>query len=261
MGYKQFLIILMIIMAYPIYAIVHFFLGESASFQNVIVVAHRGGALHRPENTIEAVNVAISGGVKMVEVDVRITKDKKLVLIHDKTVDRTTPETGKVSALSYQELLEMDAGSHFSPDFSGVTIAGLEELLAMKIPEDMGIILELKDVEKPYFLEELALQINQCSFKERIILITFNKKYIKVLRATFPENKIGSLHVTGFSIDTEEKAEIVGLHWVNFIFFPNKIKKLKAAGKQVFVWTVNNQTIKEKLAGTGLVDGIITDNP
>lgn len=248
-------------MAYPVYAIVHFFLGERADLNDVIVVAHRGGALHRPENTLEAVSFAIKSGVKMVEVDVRITKDKKLVIIHDKTVNRTTPEVGKVSSFPYRELLNMDAGSHFGSDYSDVKVAGLEELLEMNIPEDVSILLELKDPEKPGFLEELVLQVNECPFKERIILMTFKEERMEDLRKSFPDNKIGTFHLTGFSVDPEKDVEMVGLYWTNFLFFKNKIKKLRAEGKLVFAWTVNNQTIKEKLAGSGLVDGIITDNP
>lgn len=248
-------------MAYPIYSILHFFLGESANSQDLMVIAHRGGALHRPENTIEAVNFAISKGIKMVEVDVRITKDKKLVIIHDKTVNRTTPKVGKVSSFFYQELVEMDAGSHFSNDFSDVKIAGLAELLEMKIPDDVRIILELKDVNKPYFLEELASLVDKCAFKERLILMTFKKESITDLRKYFPENKLGLFYLTGFSMEHAEGIEIIGLYWTNFLFFKNKIKRLKTEGKEIYAWTVNNQKIKEKLAGSGLVDGIITDNP
>ena len=86
-------------------------------------VAHRGHSIAYPENTLEAYRKAIELGVEMIECDVNITRDGKLVMIHDSTLDRTTTGTGRVSASTWEEIQQLDAGGKFKPEFTGVRVS------------------------------------------------------------------------------------------------------------------------------------------
>lgn len=94
-------------------------------------VAHRGHSIAYPENTIEAYRKAIDLGVEMIECDVNITRDEKLVMIHDPTLDRTTNGTGRVSASTWAEIQRLDAGGKFRPEFAGVRVPSTEETLLL----------------------------------------------------------------------------------------------------------------------------------
>lgn len=94
-------------------------------------VAHRGHSIAYPENTLEAYRQAIELGIEMIECDVNITRDGTLVMMHDPTLDRTTTGTGKVSASTWDEVQQLDAGSKFKPEFAGVRVPSTEETLLL----------------------------------------------------------------------------------------------------------------------------------
>jgi glycerophosphoryl diester phosphodiesterase len=94
-------------------------------------VAHRGHSIAFPENTLEAYRKAIELGVEMIECDVNITRDGKLVMMHDPTLDRTTTGTGLVSASTWEEIQQLDAGGKFKPEFAGVHVPSAEETLLL----------------------------------------------------------------------------------------------------------------------------------
>ena len=95
----------------------------------VDVVAHRGFSGRFPENTAVAFNKALALDVEMIELDVHLAKDGSLIVIHDATVDRTSDGTGRVDALTLDEIKEMDAGTWFDPAFKGERFLVLGEAL------------------------------------------------------------------------------------------------------------------------------------
>ncbi len=94
-------------------------------------VAHRGHSIAYPENTLEAYRKAIELGIEMIECDVNITSDGKLVMMHDPTLDRTTNGTGRVSAATWEDIQGLDAGGKFKPQFAGVRVPSTEETLLL----------------------------------------------------------------------------------------------------------------------------------
>jgi glycerophosphoryl diester phosphodiesterase len=94
-------------------------------------VAHRGHSIAYPENTLEAYRKAIELGVEMIECDVNITSDGKLVMMHDPTLDRTTTGTGRVSAATWEDVQVLDAGGKFKPEFAEVRVPSTEETLLL----------------------------------------------------------------------------------------------------------------------------------
>jgi glycerophosphoryl diester phosphodiesterase len=99
--------------------------------ERIKVIAHRGDTTSAPENTLESFRAAIAGKMDYIEVDVRLTADGVPVVLHDRTVDRTTDGEGSLNTLSYAEVQQLDAGSWFSPEFAGARIPMLAEVLAL----------------------------------------------------------------------------------------------------------------------------------
>lgn len=102
-----------------------------------LIIAHRGHSLEVPENTIEAFRRAIELGTEMIEADVNISRDGRLVMMHDPTLDRTTDGDGPVSGATLNELAELDAGGWFGTDFAGLRIPTVEE--TVELARDAGI--------------------------------------------------------------------------------------------------------------------------
>jgi glycerophosphoryl diester phosphodiesterase len=96
-----------------------------------LAVAHRGHSIAYPENTLEAYRKAIDLEVEMIECDVNITRDGKLVMMHDPTLDRTTNGAGRVSAATWEEIQRLDAGGKFKPEFAGARVPTTEETLLL----------------------------------------------------------------------------------------------------------------------------------
>ena len=109
-----------------------------------LLIAHRGGAAEAPENTLGAFRRALDLGIRWFELDVQMTKDGALVVIHDETVDRTTNGTGPVSSFTFEEIRKLDAGSRFSPDFAGEKIPTLREVLDRCAEQGAVVFIELK---------------------------------------------------------------------------------------------------------------------
>lgn len=105
--------------------------------------AHRGAMDTHPENTIAAFKAAVEAGAQMIELDVWLTKDKKMVVVHDATVDRTTNGTGEILSLTLKEIKKLDAGSWKSPEFNEERIPTFDEVLHV-IPKNIWINVHIK---------------------------------------------------------------------------------------------------------------------
>jgi len=105
--------------------------------------AHRGAMATHPENTLPAFQEAVNAGAHMIEFDVFLTKDNHMVVIHDETVDRTTNGTGKVADLTLAQIKDLDAGSWKSPEFAGLKIPTIDEVLNL-MPVNVWLNIHLK---------------------------------------------------------------------------------------------------------------------
>ncbi|WP_423126704.1 glycerophosphodiester phosphodiesterase [Gaoshiqia sp. Z1-71] len=118
--------------------------------------AHRGAMGTHLENTIPAFRAAVEVGAHMIEFDVRLTKDNRMVVIHDSSVDRTTNGTGKVSELTFSEIRKLDAGSWKSQEFAGVQVPTPEEVLN-EMPLNVWINIHIKgEGELPVMIARLV---------------------------------------------------------------------------------------------------------
>ena len=139
-------------------------------------VAHRGHSIAYPENTLEAYRKAIELGVEMIECDVNITSDGKLVMMHDPTLDRTTTGSGNVSASTWEEIQRLDAGGKFKPEFAGVRIPSAEETLLLY--KEAGILscIEVKGANADES-DRIALGLVELFVKHNMLDTAFLSSY------------------------------------------------------------------------------------
>jgi glycerophosphoryl diester phosphodiesterase len=131
------------------------------------ISAHRGYSSDFPENTLPALEAALEAGADVAEIDVRLTRDGKLVLMHDATVDRTTDGSGPVSAMTLEEVRTLDAGRGFDRKFAGTPVPTLDEVLAWSNGR-LGILVEMKNYpeREPAFIEEMIAAIKRNKAEE-----------------------------------------------------------------------------------------------
>ncbi|NPV49548.1 MAG: glycerophosphodiester phosphodiesterase [Armatimonadetes bacterium] len=127
-----------------------------SSSYNTRACAHRGDSYCAPENTLPAFELALAKGAAQVEFDVRATRDGELVVIHDRTVDRTTDGTGEVSALTLSELRSLDAGAWKDPHYAGTRIPLLAEVLSLMRP---GVLVNCQLYVGPEHVEQVIGRI------------------------------------------------------------------------------------------------------
>ncbi len=166
--------------------------------QRPLVVAHRGSSGSAPENTLAAFRKAVSDGADMIELDVRMTKDFHLVVHHDQNVRRTTNASGNIWEKTLQELRMLDAGSWFSPRFRGEQIPTLRQVLEM-LPPFMRVNIEAKTDGDPrakiHFEECCILIILEKKFEDRVLVSSFDQKFLRRMHEFFPTIKTGALYV------------------------------------------------------------------
>lgn len=144
------------------------------SGRKVLNIAHRGLERKAPENTIAAFKMALDEGADGFELDVQLSKDGKVVVMHDLSVDRTTNGSGKVKNKTVQELKQMDAGSWFDPAFQGEKIPTLEEVF-QKLPKTAVIDIELKNANiSPALSREVVKIIHGHNASDRAFIAAYN---------------------------------------------------------------------------------------
>ncbi len=143
------------------------------SKENILIVGHRGARAFCPENTILSFRKAIELGVDGIEMDINMTSDGHLVVIHDTTVDRTTNSTGEVSGYTLRELKKLDAGSHFSPEYAGERIPTFEEFLDLVKDKNLLLNVEIKDYRTSVIDKTIKL-LEDYKLSDTYVITCFN---------------------------------------------------------------------------------------
>ncbi|MCP3682716.1 MAG: glycerophosphodiester phosphodiesterase [bacterium] len=216
----------------------------------MITVGHRGAAGLEPENTLLGFRKAIEIGVDFIELDVHLSKDGEIIVMHDNTVDRTTDGTGKVGEMTLEELKKLDAGK-------GEKIPTLQE--AIDVAKDkVGIIIELKgeNTEEPVFN---AIKKNNL---EKARCVSFHHDRVKKVKGLNNSIYTGVLLV-GAPVNPVSVADDAGADelTVNFKFIEKEfVEKCHAGNKQVFVWNCDTEEDIRRMIDLG-VDGIGSNLP
>src|SRR5438874_10139270 len=154
--------------------------------QAPIIIAHRGGSAEAPENTMAAFRHAIDIGMRYVELDVQMSRDGELVVIHDETVDRTTNGHGPAASLTFEELHRLDAGSQFGLEYAGERIPTLREVLELCTDAGVGVVVEIKSPSLyPGMVEKVVALIGEMRGRgaENIWCISFDHAAIRQVRS------------------------------------------------------------------------------
>lgn len=233
------------------------------------VIAHRGYSAVAPQNTLAAVEAACHAGADAVEIDLQPTADGVGAVIHDETVDATTDGTGKVSALTSDEVLGLDAGSRFAPAFTGQRVPTLDDVLGVLARHpDTDLLLELKGSWNAEQVERVAATIDAAGFDSRVLVQSFWPGTVATVRDVAPHLPGGLL----VSFDPPgllrlcERLHVVACNpSVSTVAgSPRLVSRLHAAGLRVMSWTANDPAAWATLVtaddGKG-VDAVITDRP
>jgi glycerophosphoryl diester phosphodiesterase len=144
------------------------------------VCGHRGYSLHYPENTIPAFQAAKDWGATSVEIDVVLSKDGEAIVLHDHRVDRTTDGHGFAADLTLAQIESLDAGSGFHPRFAGTRLPLLTEALDWAKREEMGVVLEIKEYERPDLaIERVASALGSTGTTDRVLVLSFDHTVLK----------------------------------------------------------------------------------
>lgn len=236
------------------------------------VIAHRGFSSVAPENTMAAFQAAAELGVAF-ELDVTLTADGEVVVIHDDTLGRTTNGRGAVGDVSLAEIKELDAGSWFGAEYAGEKIPTLREVLE-RFGGVVPIDIEIKD-RKPHepLADAVVAEIERLGLVNEVFVTAFNPYMLVRTREKNPELRRGML--TGTFKD--ENLSLPEKFVLRRLLLQRKVKpryiaiedvrvnrrnvrRWQRRGYAVLVWTVNDEAEMQRMIGLG-VDGIITDYP
>lgn len=225
----------------------------------VQIIAHRGYSKVAPENTLSAFQAALSAGVDAVELDVRITKDNQLVIMHDDDVGRTTDGEGPVDELTLEQIRALDAGSWFGPQFKGERVPTLDEALAL-IKGQATVVVEIKSRSSKRTPELVAESLIRHGMTDQAQVISFYEMPMFKSRELLPRTSTGAL-VAPMLSPTNRALSMRASS--TLAFYKNVQRKTveaaHRAGLRLNVWTVNEAEAMKGAIKNG-VDGIITDD-
>jgi glycerophosphoryl diester phosphodiesterase len=251
----------------------------SALDQHPQVIAHRGGAGLWPENTLYAFEQASKLGVDMLEMDLHLSRDGQLVVIHDATLERTTDGQGEVAMYSLAQLQRLDAGYQWSPDAGlshpyrnqGLNIPSFNAVL-QRFPEQLKVV-EIK-VPDAGMEAKLCTALQQHEQTQRVIVGSFHDRSLKLFRELCPQ--------VATSAGSGEVRRLLALNWLRLdawmampayqvlqipqrhngiqVASPRLIQRAQERGLNVQFWTINDTADMRRLLDQG-TDGLITDYP
>ncbi len=239
------------------------------SLREVVIVAHRGFSGRAPENTNAAFSIAADLGIEAVECDVRLTRDGEVVVIHDKTVNRTTDGHGAVKELTLTELQSLDAGSWFHRRFAGERILTLDEALNI-LQRFQWINVEIKTdslsrSETNILLEKTIDRILNRKMENKVMLSSFHHPLLVRARTVAPRIQTAVLyhpilhgsHMPSTLVKKIRASAFVGSK--NKTFTP-MIKNAIRHNIPLFIYTLNTERDLLRWMKRG-VTGVVTNFP
>jgi glycerophosphoryl diester phosphodiesterase len=218
------------------------------------VCGHRGHSVGAPENTLRSLEAAARLGATCCEVDLLLTRDERIVLRHDELLGRCDDGEGRVADRSVDELRRLDAGGWMDPAFAGTPIATLEEALDAAARLGLGLLLEIKERERPELLiERLGEALQAADALDRVLVISFDHPSLLHARARIPglrtEIVTHARHVDPVVLARRAEATSVAIEWD--MFAPEDARALHAAGVAVRV-TIPRPAVVERRRRHGL---------
>ena len=245
-----------------IFTMIFIFFGFCANSQQTFI-AHRGASFLAPENTVASAKLAWQLNADAVEVDIHLSKDNRVMVIHDKDTKRTCSEKKNLAIKNTPSILlrDLDAGSWKGKEFEGEQIPFLNEIIET-IPEGKTLVVEIKCGSE--VLPALKRCIEKSGKKEQIVFISFGWDTIIDTKKEFPNNNCYWLSALKPGLKNKmEQAAAIGLDGVNLkhSIIDNEIVDLaNSLNLEVLTWTVDDPAEAKRLTDLG-VTGITTNRP
>jgi len=225
------------------------------------VIAHRGACSVAPENTMAAFRRATEMGVDCIETDLHLSRDGRLIIVHDSTLNRTTSGDGLVKNFTFKELRELDAGKWFSEEFAGERLPSVEELLDLAGQHDLSLYLEVKG-GAGYGVERAVISaLRGRKESKATVVLCFDASVLDRI------HQLDRLLMTGLLFESNpmemvKEAVRVGARQIaprGDCVTPELIDDAHRRGLKVVTWTINEASQMRALASMG-VDGIMTNH-
>ena len=229
-----------------------------------LVWAHRGASGYAPENTLAAFQKAVDLGADGVELDIQLTKDDQIVVIHDEMIDRTSDGKGWVKDYTLEELRAFNY-NRTKPEYKHAEIPTMREVFELLKPTGLFINIEIKTGVVFYEkIEEKILALaKEMGMEDRVCYSSFNHYTVTRIHELKPDAEVGFLYADG-PIDMPSygvKHGVNALHPALYnLQYDGFVKECKEKGLKLNVWTVNERPYMEMCCQYG-VDAIITNYP
>jgi len=242
-------------------------------------VAHRGGSLLAPENTLAAFRQALTLPIDAIELDVQMTSDGHAVVFHDNTVDRLTAGTGNLLDLTLSDLHSLNAAAHFSGGWpQREIIPTLREVLAL-LNRRKQVYIEVKNSKRadvygryPHIAETIVEEVRVADMLRQVVLISFDWQILADIKVLAPELSPGM--IVGREWWSQQPPELVlttlleqanalQCQWLNMdynLFTPKLLQAIHEHGLKLGLWTVNTLAELQYFAAAG-VDSLTSDRP
>lgn len=224
----------------------------------ILITAHRGASHEAPENTRAAVELAIAEQADYVEIDVRLTADGVPVLMHDRTLFRTTGVINEIDKVTYTELNAYDAGRKYGEKFAGETVPCLQEILE-EYGEKIRFNIELKDSDSRILAETVVGLVEDYGLEERCVFTS--DSYLQLEWVKNANSRIRTGYILSLVYGEIFRCEAADFFSIRCDCITEQtVRGAHDQGKEVHAWTVNKEHEIKKMQALG-VDNIITDMP
>jgi glycerophosphoryl diester phosphodiesterase len=239
---------------------------DLSRFTRPLLIGHRGYPARFPENTLAAFEGAIGAGCDMIELDVTLSRDRKVVVIHDDTLDRTTTGKGPVRGRTLAEIKALDAGSWFDARFAAERVPELSQVLELTAGRCM-LNIEIKEsaFETGYPADAVERQVvglvKESGALDRVLVSSFDRRILDRIAAMDTPPPIA--YISDHGADKGLLEMLVAMKAFSWhprfkVLTRDQVDLLHASGIKVFPWTINTREEAEKLLALG-VDGLISN--
>ncbi len=242
----------------------HRSLREALNSGETLVFGHRGAMAQAPMNTLAAFELACAQGADGIELDIQLSRDGHLVVMHDDTVDSTTDGQGNVREFTLSALKRLDAGAWFAEEFAGLRIPTLDEVFdAFGNVALMNVEIKSSRESVDRLEKRLADCVRRHNMREQIIISSFDPVVLQCVRGMMPRVMMGFLYQPDMPVEhylplkklwheaRHPRHDMVDERYMNWA---------RSQGYYINVWTVNDVERALHLQGLG-VNAIITDEP
>jgi glycerophosphoryl diester phosphodiesterase len=240
---------------------------DLTKFTRPLLIGHRGYPARFPENTLASFEGALQAGCDMIELDVTLTRDRRVIVIHDDTLDRTTNGKGPVRERTLEEIKRLDAGGWFDPRFSAERVPELSEVMRLTAGRCLlNIEIKASAYEQNYPADAIEHQVVELvkasGVMDRVVISSFDPRLLERIAAMDAPPAVAL--ISDHRVDKSVLEMLLAMKAISWhprfkALSRDQVDSLHAAGLKVFPWTINTREEAEKVLALG-VDGLICND-